>query len=263
MKNFDYTNKLVIVTGASSGIGYSTALFFANKCKYIALIGRSEQKLGELKLTISKKNPNVNYFVSDLSDLSSIPLLIQSIEKMFSKSIDVVINCAGYATLGKVENVPINEYINNFNVNFFSSVCITKELITNFKEKNSGQFIYINSGVGKRGLPGVSSYCSSKFALNGFCESLRVELLKYNIDVIVISPGLVSTNFHKNFKIFGKLKELFINGKYLSSDYVAKKIYLNAKKRKRYISLSFKSSLGVFLSNNFPKIMDIILSRKI
>ena len=184
--NFNHQNKLILITGASSGIGYNSAIEFCNKGVKLALVGRSKEKLYELKKKIKVENKDVEYFICDLENIDSLENLIQRIESHFNQSIDIFIHCAGYAVLGNVEQVPINNYLKNINVNTFSAVVITKAIINKMKIKKEGQLIFISSGIGKRALPGASSYSISKFSLNAFCESLRVELYEFNIDVIVI-----------------------------------------------------------------------------
>ena len=119
------------------------------------------------------------------------------------------------------------------------------------------------SGVGKRGLPGVSSYCVSKFALNGLTESLRVEVSSYNIDVILFSPGLVQTNFDKNMKLFGNLKETFTKGKAVTAEFAAEKIVEASVKRKRDVILSNKTRFGIHLNYWVPTVLDKILEKKL
>tara|TARA_Y100001970_G_C14209301_1_gene845971 strand:- start:364 stop:1158 length:795 start_codon:yes stop_codon:yes gene_type:complete len=261
--SYNHNNKLILITGASSGIGYSTAIEFSKKKTKLALVGRSENKLAKLKKAIKDNNLNVEYFVFDLKNLENIEYLIKKIENHFDQSIDIFIHCAGYAVLGNVQKVNIKDYQENININTFSAIVITKNIIEKMKKKKNGQFIFISSGIGKRALPGASSYSISKFALNAFSESLRVELLEFNVDVIVISPGLVSTNFEKNIKLSGNLSELFTSGKKHHSQYVAKKIFKSSLLQKRYVSLSYYSSLGVLINFLFPKFMDYYLNKRI
>ena len=259
---YNYNGKFVLITGGTSGIGLALTKILINKCKYVAIIGRSEKNLSSEVLSLLNNFNNISFFEYDLKNIKGINQLIDNIENKFNSTIDVVFNCAGYSVLGTVDQIPIEAYLENFNVNFFSSVVISKRLLKHLKEKNSGQLIFINSGVGKRGLPGVSSYSSTKFALNGFCESLRVELFEYNIDVIVVSPGLVKSNFTKNKKLFGNLKNYFDTGIYNSPNYVANKIYKAGIYRKRELSLSLQTKIGVLLSQNFPKLIDNYLFKK-
>ena len=233
MENFSLANKLILITGASSGIGKASAVEFSKYNIKIALTARSAKKLNDLKNKIKLHNKHVEVFPFDLYNKEKISILIKKIEKKFSQSIDILLNCAGNAILGYVENVPLKAYQKNLDINFIAPLILTQNILINLKKKKSGQLIYLFSGVGKRGLPGVSSYCITKSALGSFTESLRVELLKYKIDVILISPGLVKTEFKKNFKIYGKLNETFSEGKELEPSDVAKEIVKASLKRKK------------------------------
>jgi dehydrogenase/reductase SDR family member 7B len=173
------------------------------------------------------------------------------------------VNSAGIAVLGLIENVPLKSYSDNLQLNFFAPLSLIKSVLPGMKQKKSGQIINLFSGVGKRGLPGVSSYCVSKFALNGLTESLRVEVSPYNIDVILISPGLVQTRFANNCKIYGPLKETFTHGKAVKSEFVAEKIVEASIKKKREVVLSAKTLFGIHANYWFPSILDRILAKKL
>ena len=162
-----------------------------------------------------------------------------------------------------VNNLPLSSVKDNFDLNFFAPVGLIMAVLPGMKEKGFGQIINLFSGVGKRGLPGGSSYSSSKFALNGFSESIRVELMSDNIDVMLFSPGLVNSNFSKNTIIHGNLKNTFTDGKLLESDMVASKIVDAATHRKREVTLSIKTRLGILANFYFPKLLDKYLSKKI
>lgn len=263
MKNFSLENKLILITGASSGIGRASAVEFSKYNMKIALTARSIEKLKDLKNIINLHNEQVEIFPFDLYNKENILDLIQKIEKKFSQSIDILLNCAGNAVLGNVENVPMHAYQKNLDLNFLAPLALTQNVLIKMKEKNSGQLIYLFSGVGKRGLPGVSPYCATKSALDSFTESLRIEVLKHNIDVILISPGLVKTEFKKRIKVYGKLNETFTSGKEKDSSFVAKQIVNASLKRKRSIILSPKTRLGVFMSFFFPSLVDKFLAKKI
>ena len=240
---FDYKDKIVLITGASSGIGRASAFEFGKKGAKIALTGRNQEELALLSDALRKLNINSHYFVFNLLDLENIGRLIERIEECFGESIDVLINSAGKATLGLVENIPLNELRENMELNFFAPFELSRLLIPKMKKKKLGQIINITSGVGKRGLPGASSYSASKFALNGFSDSLRVELMKHNIDLILFSPGLVESNFARRIKVFGKLKTKFTEGNAIDSKTAAAKLIFASENRKKEVTLSFRTRL--------------------
>lgn len=262
-KPFDFKNKLVLVTGASSGIGYSVSKEFAKHNARLALLGRNREKLIDLKNELNKDGKDAEIFTFDLNQTENIPSLVKKIESKFNDTVDVLVNSAGVAVLGLIENVPLKSYSDNLKINFFAPLSLIKSVLPGMKQKKSGQIINLFSGVGKRGLPGVSSYCVSKFALNGLTESLRVEVSPYNIDVILFSPGLVQTRFANNCKIFRPLKETFTKGKAVTAEFAAEKIVEASVKRKRDVILSTKTRFGIHANYLFPSILDRILAKKL
>jgi len=260
---FNFKNKIVLITGASSGIGRAAALEFGKKGAKLALTGRNREELILLQDELKRDEIKSNFFVCNLLELDNISELISQIENNFGDTIDVLVNSAGKATLGLVENLPLNELKENMALNFFAPFELSRLLIPKMKKKKLGQIINITSGVGKRGLPGASSYSASKFALNGFSESLRVELMSHNIDLIQFSPGLVESNFSNRIKVFGKLNNKFTDGNAIDSKTAAVSLIIAAEKRKREVTLSCKTRLGTFLNYLAPKLMDKYLSRKL
>ena len=130
------------------------------------------------------------------------------------------------------------------------------------KKKGYGQITNITSGVGKRGLPGVSPYCATKFALNALTESIRVELDPFGINVLSVSPGLVSTEFQNRWRIFGKLRETFEGKWKVSSIKVAQKILEAIENNKRDLDLSIRSKIACHINYWIPTLIDFILKRK-
>jgi len=262
-KPFVLKNKLILVTGASSGIGYSVSKEFSKYNARLALIGRNKEKLINLKNEINEAGGVAKEFAFDLNQTENITCLVQKIESQFNDTVDILVNSAGIAVLGLIENVPLKAYNDNLQINFFAPLSLIKSVLPGMKQKKSGQIINLFSGVGKRGLPGVSSYCVSKFALNGLTESLRVEVSSYNIDVILFSPGLVQTDFDKNMKLFGNLKETFTKGKSVTAEFAAEKIVEASVKRKRDVILSSKTLLGIHVNYWLPALLDKILAKKL
>jgi len=259
----DYKNNLVLITGSSSGIGRACAFEFGGLGASIALTGRNEDELTSLNNDLKALNINSHFFVCDLLELDSIDTLINQIENYFNNSVDILINSAGNAVLGLVENIPISALKENMTLNFYAPFALSKLLIPGMKKKGFGQIINLSSGVGKRGLPGVSSYSSSKFALTGFSDSLRVELMGSNIDVILFSPGLVDSEFSSNLTVFGDLKNKFTDGRALKPKEVAIHIANASKKRKREVTLSYKTKIGTAMNFFLPAILDKYLTKKL
>jgi short-subunit dehydrogenase len=182
-------SKTVLITGTSSGFGReSTKIFATNGWNVIATM-RSPENESELT-----KLENVFVTKIDVQDIKSIQQGIKEGIDKFGK-IDVVVNNAGYGTLGIFETANIKQIRRQFDVNVFGLMEVTQAILPHFRKNKSGLFINISSMGGRITLPMMSLYHASKFAVEGFTESLFHELLSMNINVKLIEPGGVSTNF--------------------------------------------------------------------
>ena len=188
MKGIDMS-QVVLITGASSGIGKMSALLLAER-GYIVYAGtRTPQKIEECV-------KNLHVIELDITDHESIQTAVRNIYKAEGK-IDVLVNNAGYGLVSTVEEVTEEEMFNQFNVNVFGVFRVCKEVIPLMRENRSGVIINISSFLGKIGLPLLTFYNSSKYAVEGITDSLRYELRDFNIRVHSIMPGFFSTNFAK------------------------------------------------------------------
>ena len=115
-----------------------------------------------------------------------------------SSRIDVLVNNAGYDVMGAVEDLSLDEFKSQFETNFFGVIRVTKEVIPIMRNQGGGNIINVSSVGGRIGIPLNTAYISSKFALEGLSESMRYELEQFGIDVILIEPGVVKTNFFEN-----------------------------------------------------------------
>lgn len=182
-------SQVVLITGASSGIGKMSALLLAER-GYIVYAGtRTPQKIEE-------GVKNLHVIELDITDHKSIQTAVNYIYKAEGK-IDVLVNNAGYGLVSTVEEVTEEEMFNQFNVNVFGVIRVCKEVIPLMRENRSGIIINISSFLGKIGLPLLTFYNSSKYAVEGITDSLRYELRDFNIRVHSIMPGFFSTNFAK------------------------------------------------------------------
>jgi uncharacterized protein len=259
---FEMKNKIALVTGASSGIGKEVAFALADRGAKVALVARNIQALTEVKQQINDKGNVAEIFVQDLTKLSEIPDLIERIRSYFENSVDLLVNSAGVAVLGLVENVPFDAYEEIFKVNFFAPLKLIQAVVPDMKRRGSGQIVNITSGVGKRGLPGVSPYCATKFSLNALTESIRVELDPFGVHVLSFSPGLVSTEFQSRLRIFGELKEKFTGKGGISPVVAAQKLVMAVENKRRDADLSFRSRIACHINYWAPAVLDFVLKKK-
>ena len=189
--------QVALITGCSSGIGYETALTLARNgfCTYAGV--RNTKNSDTLEKKIAKEKLDLNILQLDVNDKSSIENAVNQI-KTEEKRIDVLINNAGYGLVGFFEELRLDEIRSQFETNFFGVLTVTKKVIPLMREQKSGTIINISSGAGQVGFPGISAYVSTKFAIEGFSESLMYELFPFGIRVIIIEPGVIKTNFFHN-----------------------------------------------------------------
>jgi short-subunit dehydrogenase len=190
-------HQVALITGCSSGIGYETALMLARNGFHTFATMRNTKKLDPLEEIIKKERLDLNVRELDVNDDRSIENTINCVKKEANR-IDVLINNAGYGLVGFFEDLTLDEIRNQFETNFFGVLNITKKIIPIMRLQKSGIIINVSSGAGQVGFPGISAYVSTKFAIEGFSESLMYELFPYGIKVVIIEPGVIKTNFFRN-----------------------------------------------------------------
>lgn len=187
--------KIALVTGASSGFGLLISIELAKAGFYVyATMRNMEGKQPLVKLATKEKIMDSLEIVQlDVTQLSSVQQAIKQV-KDSSGRVDVLVNNAGYAQAGFVEEISPDEWLQQFDTNFFGTVSMIREIIPLMREARSGRIINMSSISGFMGFPALTPYVSSKFALEGFSESLRYELMPFGIHVILIEPGSYQTN---------------------------------------------------------------------
>ncbi|AKG37292.1 SDR family oxidoreductase [Paenibacillus durus] len=182
-------NNVVVITGASSGIGKETAKYFAEKGWTVAATMRTPDK--ETELT---EIENVKIYPLDVTDFESIESAKNAIINDFGK-VDVVLNNAGYGLMGAFELANYEQIKRQYDVNVFGLFAVTKAFLPHFRENKKGLFINISSVAGKTTFPYLSMYHSTKWAVEGFTESLGFELGRLGIKAKLVEPGGVATDF--------------------------------------------------------------------
>jgi len=184
-------NKTVLITGSSKGIGRATALLFAKNNWNVVATMRNPEAETELN---QLDNVLVNRL--DLEDIPSIENSIQEAIERFGK-IDLLVNNAAFGQYGLFEAIKPEQIEKQFSVNVFGTMNVTRAILPHFRANKGGTIINISSAGGRIALPLISMYMSSKFALEGFSESISYELASQNIVVKMIEPGGVDTPFHE------------------------------------------------------------------
>jgi NAD(P)-dependent dehydrogenase (short-subunit alcohol dehydrogenase family) len=198
--------KVAIVTGSSSGIGYETSLSLAREGYFTYATMRDLEKADTIKKVAQDENLHLKVIELDVNNEDSAENAIKSIidEK---QRIDVLVNNAGCGIWGTVEDVSIEEFREQFETNFFSVVRMIQKVAPVMRKQGTGDIVNISSVAGRIGFPVSTAYISSKFAIEGLSESLRYELGPFGVNVIIIEPGVIKTNFFDSMKIAKKVDE--------------------------------------------------------
>jgi short-subunit dehydrogenase len=192
--------KVAVVTGSSSGIGYETSLLLARNQITTYATMRTMSKSDGLRDIASKERIPLNVAQLDVNDDSSVNNAIDNIIEENGR-IDILVNNAGYDLFGSLEESSLDEIKQQFETNVFGVIRTTKAVIPTMRKQGDGTIVNISSVGGIIGLlPFTTAYHASKFAIEGFTESLRQELADFNINIILIEPGSISSNFAINIK---------------------------------------------------------------
>ena len=253
-------NKVVVITGASSGIGKACAMTFAKAGASIVIAGRDAEKLKKAETDLKKVTSDVLYITCDVGNESDSKRLIEETIKRFGK-IDILINNAGISMRALFEETDLSVLRKLMDTNFWGTVYCTKYSLPHLL-KSKGSVLGISSIAGKKGLPGRSGYSASKFAMEGFLETLRIENLKKNLHVLVVFPGFTASNIRnaalmKDGNMQGESPR--DENKMMSADEVANRILNAIKKRKRDLILTSGGKFTVFMNRLFPSLMDKVV----
>ena len=250
-------NKIVIVTGASSGIGKATALRFAQKGAHLVLAARSVANLNILSEQLTPFGVEVLIVPTDVSKEADCKNLMDKALEKFGR-IDVLVNNAGISMRAAFADIELDVLKKVMDVNFWGTVFCTRYAMASIL-KSKGSIVGVSSIAGYKGLPGRTGYSSSKFAMHGFLESVRIENLKNGIHVLIACPGFTASNIRNtaldaNGSVQGETPR--DEQKMMQPEEVAKAMVAAVEKRKDRLTLTANGKLTVFLIKFFPKMVD-------
>jgi NAD(P)-dependent dehydrogenase (short-subunit alcohol dehydrogenase family) len=195
--------KVAVVTGSSSGIGYETSLLLARNGFHTYATMRNLEKSVNIREIASKERLPLYTVQLDVTDDVSVK---NAIDKILTESrrIDILVNNAGYALLGAIEDLSIDELKAQYETNFFGTVRVTQAVLPIMRKQKSGIIVNMSSIGGRIGFPLSPAYVSTKFALEGLSESMTYELEPFGIKVVIVEPGMIKTKFMEGLVIANK-----------------------------------------------------------
>ena len=191
--------KVALVTGSSSGIGYETSLALAREGYFTYATMRDLKKEAVIKKIAEEENLPLKVIELDVDNDDSVQNAVKTIIEE-KQRIDVLVNNAGWGIWGTAEDVSMKEFREQFETNFFSVVRMIQKVAPIMRKQGNGDIVNISSIAGRIGFPVSTAYISSKFAIEGLSESLRYELGPFGVNVIIIEPGVIKTNFFDSMK---------------------------------------------------------------
>ncbi|PWI29686.1 short chain dehydrogenase [Flavobacteriaceae bacterium LYZ1037] len=260
-----FKNKVVWITGASSGIGKGLTLELAKlDCKLI-LSARNGEKLEEVKAACGNLE-NIQILPFDLADYANMKLVVEVALKLFGK-VDLLINNGGISQRSPIIETSIEVDKKLMDIDYLGTVALSKALLPHFVSNQSGYYVVVSSLMGKFSSPLRSAYCGAKHALHGFFDALRLEHDNDNIKVTLICPGFVNTDVARNALTANGSKqgyqdEMTENG--LHVDVFVKRMLKAIQKEKYEAYIGKFEKFGVYVKRFFPKLLHkLVLKSKV
>lgn len=259
-----FSDKVIWITGASSGIGEALVYAFAKEGARLVLSARREDELQRIKKRCGLKDENILVLPLDLSDVKEIDTLVQRVIQNFG-SIDFLVNNGGISQRSLTKDTPLEIDRKIMEINFFGTVAITKSVLHQMLKQKGGTIIVISSISGKFGFFLRSAYSASKHALHGFFESLRMEVFKDNIKVLLVCPGKINTNISVNAITGNGLthnKKDNSHERGLSAEECAKQIINAVKQNKEEVYIGGSELRAVWIKRFFPNLFSKLIRKQ-
>jgi short-subunit dehydrogenase len=246
-----FKNKTVAITGGSDGIGKALIELLLPLGAKVATCARNQDKLYDLQLKYSEMP--LHCVVADVSNYNDCKLFIDSTIKQFG-GIDILINNAGISMRSLLKDAELDVFRKVMDINYFGTVYCTKLALQSIIDRK-GTIVGVSSIAGYRGLPGRSGYSASKFALNGWLEAVRTELMEDEVNVMWVCPGYTSSNIRNaalNARSQRQGESPLNEAELMSARECAHHILVAIEKKKRTLVLTFKGKQTVFVNKFFP-----------
>jgi dehydrogenase/reductase SDR family protein 7B len=259
-----FQNKVVWITGASSGIGEALASAFASSGAKLILSSRRKEELERVRNTLKVKDADILILPLDLADTSKTDALTKQVIEKFGR-IDILINNGGISQRSLTKDTSLDIDRKVMEVNYFGTVALTKSVLPYMLKQKSGHIIAISSIVGKFGFYLRSAYSASKHALHGFFESMRMEIYNDNVKVLIVCPGKIRTNISVNAVTGDGSKHNLMDestDKGLSPEDCAQQILNGIKSNQEELFIGGSDLRAIWLKRFFPKLFSKIIRKQ-
>lgn len=254
----DIANKRILLTGATGGVGSLLAKFLAEKGADLMLVGRDASKLELLRNSIAGPDNKIVTIQCDLNEDGASSHIVQRVRNTLG-DIDVLINNAGVLDFVAFESQSEKRIAEIIHTNVTSLIQLTNAVLPAFQKKDSGHILFVGSVFGSLGFPHFATYCASKFAVHGFSQALRRELVDTNIGITYIAPRGIKTQMNKA-NVISMLEK---TGNAMDSpEKVARIIVKSLEKEKQEVYIGQPQSFFAWLNGVSPKLVNIGLKRQ-
>ncbi len=262
MANGAFAGRVVLITGASSGIGRAAARAYAAQGAHIVLAARRDEQLQEAAREVQALGVRALAVRCDITQPADVERLLRETEAAFG-GLDVLINNAGIGLFGPVEALSEEQLRQVFEVNFFALVRVTRAALPLLRRKPGAQIVNVSSVLGHRGMPLLGGYCAAKAAVNALTESLRAELASENISVLLVSPGFTETEFRQTRLHAEGWRQNPPPLKQMSAEQVAQAMVKASRRQRRDTILTLPGRLMVLANRLTPGLFDRVARRMI
>ena len=258
-----YKNKVVWVTGASSGIGEALAYQFAKEGSRLILSARRKAELERVKQACQLADEDILVLPLDLEKHDEMESKVEASKKHFGR-VDVLINNGGISQRSLIKDTDFSVYKRLVDIDYLGTVALSKAILPLFIEQQSGHYGVVTSLMGLFASPLRSGYCGAKHALHGFFDALRMEHEDDNIKVTMICPGFIRTNISMNALVGDGSAQKSMDkstGAGMSPEQCAKKIISGMRRQKYEVLVGGKETLAAYLKRFFPKILHRVVRK--
>lgn len=260
-RQYDFKNKVVLITGGSRGLGLVLARAFADEKAKIAICARDGEELARAREDLEMRGAEVFDAICDVRNQTDVDYLIEDILTRFGQ-IDVLVNNAGVIQVGPLELQTQKDFEDAMAIHFWAPFYLMQKILPEMRKRKQGRIINISSIGGKIAVPHLSPYCASKFALVGLSGAMRVELVKDNIFVTTVCPGLMRTGSHINAIFKGQNEKEFawfsignaLPVTSISAERAAEKIIKASKNGDAEAIISIQAEIAAKINNLFPNL---------